>query len=283
MLNFEEENFDIIEGKVFEDNTTNYSSFNAEILAFLSLLVYEKESDILKILKNKDIIKDFKYEYFRFFEKDDTQAFVLADKQKMVFSFRGTEPKNIDDWQTNFSVKLIESHFGKVHKGFESAFLEIWEDIQSTIKEFRGESDKQSIWLTGHSLGGALATLAGMYLHIKDIKVNGLYSFGSPKIGNQNFVDKFDKIFKDKYFRFVNNNDGVVLVPFSSYEHAGTFLYFDTKGNLHTDLDPWQRWIDSLRGNIQAFRKFSLDYISDHSMNNYLRLLQKNRQHNPFL
>ena len=76
---------------------------------------------------------------------------------------------------------------GNVHRGFKAALLEVWTDLENYVSNL--QKDNLKIWITGHSLGAALATLAADRYG----NVQGLYTYGSPRVGDQDFKkDLFD-------------------------------------------------------------------------------------------
>src|SRR5207249_4492483 len=81
------------------------------------------------------------------------------------------------------------------------------------------KSPGQKLWLTGHSLGGALATLAAA--HLGRDAVQGLYTYGCPRVGDVKFTSVLPEA---SHFRFVHRRDWVVEQPpeFLGYVHAGT-------------------------------------------------------------
>ncbi len=212
----------------------------------------------------------------------DTQAIVLKNDEVIIVAFRGTQ-----EWRDFFTdVQLIHSRefsggFG-VHNGIYEALMSVWEPIWEKIKpEERGE---RTLWFTGHSLGGALASLAtAMCLFEKKYSKNppnGLYTYGQPKAGDENFATAFDEKLKDQTFRFVNNND---LFPFLGlghsdfdvklpnvfkfipkfdktiintllvldYYHCGNFKLFDVEGVLQDDsFGIADKWMDRASGYI---------------------------------
>lgn len=111
--------------------------------------------------------------------------------------------------------------------------------------------DKNSKFiLTGHSLGGAIAALfpAILAVHGEDElldKLEGVYTFGQPRIGDEQFGEYMKEVVRKhgiKYERFVYNNDIVPRVPFDdkilfSYKHYGSCNYFNSlyKGKVKED------------------------------------------------
>ncbi|MGK7957083.1 MAG: lipase family protein [Crocosphaera sp.] len=265
----------------FNSQTTRYSSWNAYYLGQAASLVYKESSIIQK--KTKIQWQMPKYKFIQDLNKDDdritgTECFIAGDDNKIVVSFRGTQVDQKDDILTNINLELVDGPLGKVHEGFLRGVDSVWEELLETIKEFQDQG--QSLWFTGHSLGGALAhiTVAKLIDEL-DKPVYGLYTFGQPRVGNRTFARNFNIEFKPRCFRFVNNNDVVTRIPLRSmfYRHAGTFLYFDTDKVLHTDLHWWYLFLDKVGGILEDFGDIGLDNIKDHNMSEYIAGLEKNK------
>lgn len=103
------------------------------------------------------------------------------------------------------------SNFGKVHDGFLLTDNLFRAEIQETLEK----TDRYSpLFIAGHSLGGALATMA-----LPDIgartgrKAVALYTYGSPRIGDNAFVTAFNDRYGEKSFRIINTSDLVELIP----------------------------------------------------------------------
>lgn len=111
--------------------------------------------------------------------------------QTMFVSFRGSS--NIQNWLDNIQVRKIypynDSNIG-VEKGFYKAYQNVKTDIFETLSSIQDKYSTKSVLLTGHSLGAALATL--MAFDIKDIYSILLYTYGSPRVGNPEFVNEFN-------------------------------------------------------------------------------------------
>ena len=145
----------------------------------------------------------------------DTQGFVavrrVGDAMDMgVVSFRGTE--NEQDWKTNlrYSLTPVDSPqaggsewAGKVHQGFLAAFRSVRDQVDRYLPWAEG----LPIFITGHSLGGALATLGAAYL--SGWGLAACYTFGAPRVGDMGF----SRSLRTPIYRVVNPGDPVPLVP----------------------------------------------------------------------
>lgn len=268
----------------FKDTANTFSKINMAFLAYCANLVYEPKEVIKAGLESYgfNLGED---NFFISSSETETQCFVAGDDKKIIVSFRGTEGK-LADWATNLQVnkeylKGAKAQ-GKVHEGFYKGLCSVWAEVDKEIK--RLSNNDQTIWFTGHSLGGALATLAAAELKFQDdpYDFQGLYTFGQPRVGDNDFARLFNKFLKKKCFRLVNNNDVVSRVAprIMGYSHIGMLKYFDADGKLRSDknLTWWTRFWDSIEGRLEDFFNLTPDGIGDHSMNGYLELTQKSVQ-----
>ena len=212
-----------------------------------------------------------------FFDCNGTQAYVMIGTNKTVVAFRGTEPDKLQDWATDIQRSKINHPFGKVHRGFDAALAQVWGDIANRLLG----KDVTSFYLTGHSLGGALATEAAAQVATGSANLNlakGLYTFGSPRVGDRRFARTFDKMFPSAY-RFVHNNDIVARVPWFGYRHIGELIYLTAGGRIVHNPSTWQLTRDRLRGRLMGGH-WVTDGFRDHSMAaNYLRILATNLEY----
>jgi triacylglycerol lipase len=256
----------------FVPYSTGYSPLNAFWLAKAARLAYQNPDGIQSITA-----KEWEFGNFHFFDTGETQAYMIANQDLVVLAFRGTETYNLRDWMTDFKIRMVEVWgVGRVHRGFLAAIDHIWDEILSTLAKFR--NDNQALLITGHSLGAALATLAAAKLNMNGLPVDGLYTFGSPRVGNIAFAEWFNADFRTKAFRFVNNNDVITRIPPRSlgYNHVGTFLYFDVLGNVHHDIRLWDKFLETIKGSIDDFLKPGPDASKDHDMGLYEKNLLLN-------
>lgn len=266
--------------------TTRYQPENAYALGAAANLAYADEATIIKTTKTWGLSKA------KFIARRETQLFIAGNQQFIIVAFRGTEPSKIKDWMTDADIEKCAGPFGSlVHSGFDRALGYVWDELVTTLRQFQDQG--QSLWITGHSLGAALATLATAYLRDsgrrlsdpKDKPVNGLYTFGCPRTGNHDFERAFNQDSGARIFRFVNNNDIVTRVPPREfdYSHVGKLLYFSSGGKtLETDPHWWYRFLDSVKGSFEDIGYMGPDNIKDHSMDNYLKCLKKHLKTQPF-
>lgn len=265
----------------FSHGSKTFRKVNLAYLSHCANFVYKKKNKIKAELEG--IGFDVSRDNFFFSDEDtDTQAFVAGDDKKIIISFRGTEGK-ISDWATD--AKLLKKTWieanplGEVHSGFYGALSSIWNDIVKEVNLLR--TNNQSIWITGHSLGGAIAVLAAATFEMQTprIGISGVYTFGQPRIGNHEFSRNYNKTLKKRTFRFVNNNDVVTRVPpqIFGYSHVGKLKYFDSDGKMHNDgsLSWWAKFWDRLEGRYDDLFDLTPDGVGDHSMDGYQELSEK--------
>ena len=270
----------------FDWNTTQYNPRNALWLAKASLQAYNIGT--VEGIVTSDAWGFTKFQSFQD-NATDTYGFVAGNADMILVSFRGTE-QNLKDWLTDLDAIKADgpTGTGMVHKGFYDALLGVWDNLMATITSFQDKGQK--IWFTGHSLGGALATLAvaKMLSETHVSPVNGLYTYGKPRVGAADFEKWFDGLMKSRDFRFVNDDDIVPHVPpdVFGFEHEGTFLYFDGYGNLKTREDLWTLIKNGIGGEVNMIwkdRSLVPVIVYDHLIAHYIEKLEQNKDNNPFV
>ena len=265
----------------FNPRITAYHGENALALGYAADLAYSKPESVESTLRSWGFQEvDFLSASTRMI---DTQCFVAATPSCILVSFRGTQ--EFKDWLTDAEINLIPGPGGYlVHEGFNRALLSVWNHVWRLIEQYQVQfsTTQPTLWFTGHSLGAALATLATAHTLMEKLRpVQGLYNFGSPRVGNDTFQTAFDRGFESQSFRFVNNNDVVTTIPPAGfilrYRHIGTLRYFDEDGDLFEYIGFWHRLLDCLEGVYKDIGKPGLDFFKDHSMEDYIKLLKKNR------
>ncbi len=269
----------------FDPDTTRYTGENALFLADCAKLAYDSEESIEQVMKEQ-----LNFVNFKFFDGKSTQAFIAGNDKMIVISFRGTE-KKLKDFLADAKLKPKGGPVGKVHRGFQDALHEVWgealgdSDMRKFIKQYQDK--QQSIWFCGHSLGAALATLAAAEYVLKDNNnngavVNGIYTIGQPRVGDDKFAEGFDAVLAKKCFRFVNNNDVVTHNPLPGlvfkYSHVGQRLYIDSNGILQPTISWWQRILDQWNGVEKDIGKAGADALKDHGSEGYVTAIKNNRE-----
>ena len=212
----------------FEYRASEFSLINAWWLAEASTLVYADKAYVKQRFSEAGLKRT------KFFNRFGTQCFIAANSRFAIVAFRGSEiwkrnerfdpDQMIADFKTNIDIRLSDwIRGGRVHSGFKAALDDVWEEMLPEIKILEARGIK--IWVTGHSLGAALATLAADRLQY----VQGLYTFGSPRVGDQEFQSRFQL----KAFRVVNGNDIVTKMPAKNpYHHVGELKFIAPKGGI---------------------------------------------------
>lgn len=176
----------------------------------------------------------------------DTQCAILpndAEGTTLYIVFRGSEKRM--DWDTNlqFEQSVVEfreevideqivedkekiypyagssSSGALMHRGFSSAFMSVREPIHHYLRSHA----VTHATITGHSLGGALATLCAVDIqyNFTDKVAVDVYTFGAPRVGNDGFRESFNRRVPDS-FRFVYGMDIVPALPriWQGYRHV---------------------------------------------------------------
>ncbi len=245
-----------------ELDATTYSPKNALSMALACQLSYQSEDDIYKQLDKWGFLHFANLNAKKGF-KIDTQGFVASNKEITMIVFRGSDSSR--DWVTNLNTVTDPGPLNRtrVHEGFQNALFSVIMDLTKEVVR-----QNRPLWITGHSLGGALATiLTAMYLE-RDDKVENLYTFGSPRVGNERFREQFNKLFNHAY-RVVNGNDLVPhLPPEPFFSHVGQSIIFDEKGKRHDgELNFWQQIQINVKSTLlQDWGDGKLSHVERHQL-----------------
>lgn len=250
----------------FEATTAAYSLRNAYWLAQAANIAYQDKPTIQPAVTELGLNK------FEFLSRRDTEGYIAANETMIIVAFRGTEPTHLRDLLADAQFHKVQGPLGQVHRGFLHAFELVKDDMVNAILRFRDKTRPQSLWCTGHSLGGALAVVAAASLSVGGHKVNGLYTFGQPRVGDETFANECVRRLTGQHYRFVNNNDTVTRVPPRefAYAHAGEVRYIDTDGQIQSDISFWNQFVDRVKGRMEDFLRPGTDGLKDHGMRHYL-------------
>jgi hypothetical protein len=207
------------------------------VMSQLAYLPFDKDPDsLIKALSEAG------FELIKSFNCNGTQAF-LAKRESdrmVVLVFRGTQTEDPQDIVTDLRANFYQDEKGvKIHDGFYKAFQCIESEIKNTAKSL----EEYSLYVTGHSLGGALALIATRAINSDNLAA--CYTYGSPKVGNEEFGDEI----KPPIYRIVNAYD---IVPFNPPTYIFELLY----------LLPWQKIRDFAKKFIGYSHHGDMRYLS---------------------
>jgi len=243
---------------------------NAYWMARMSSAIYlgrssPDEQGILKDLKSED--SDFLSVYG--VSKNSAQAALVEHENYLALVFRGTD--ELADWIDNINSFPEQALFGSFHRGFLHSVMDIWNDLFARYTELN-QRKPRGLFLTGHSLGGAMATVATSILIHQDEPFTSTYTFGQPRAVTRDAARIYNVEACAKTFRFQNNNDIVTRAParLMGYSHVGTFLYITQKQQILQDPGCWLEFLDNVSGAVKGLKESGIDGVEDHGMQHYL-------------
>ena len=265
--------------------------------SLINIIGYDANKELAKLKENLDFLN---LNLITTFDSNGTQAILLENDEYVFLGFRGTEATSIKDIKAdaNAIIKDCKSG-GKIHSGFDEAFNELAIEIQSFLNN--SEYTNKPLFITGHSLGGALATVATKKLKHKG-GIAACYTFGSPRVGDAEWTTKI----KTPIYRLVNAADPVTMLPpgaetigfiawllsliphfgqairemllsrFGGYSHTGDMRYLsDCKNKNYNSVK--LHYAVSFIFRIKAFLKKKVSFLkvpADHSISVYRKKLK---------
>lgn len=200
---------------------TTYHPQNALWMAKIAKAVYIRKGDGDEAPDIDKIISMLKVDDAKFvggvgYNINSAQGAIIQHEDYLVVAFRGTD--EAADWLDNINVLPKDGPLGTVHAGFHHSLMDIWPAMKSEIRKIRTHVAKEReaqglprrslpLWITGHSFGAAMATLAAAHMIEADEPFFGLYTFGSPRCGDRTFARTYNVEAGKRTFRFQNNND----------------------------------------------------------------------------
>lgn len=151
--------------------------------------------------------------------------------QSIVIGFRGTISTDIRDWILDFDFKPIDPSFGKcpgcmVHEGFLRAWQSLRGQTLSILRTMNG-MNAPGIYVTGHSLGAAMANIATFDLASNGYPIaNTLYNFGQPRTGNPAYGIAYETI--------VTNRTSSIRSSTTIHENTFTNNKIGDNSNIHS-------------------------------------------------
>jgi triacylglycerol lipase len=227
---------------VSDSPTSNFDAYqlsaNCYYFALLSMIAYSDPTT------QTNVLSDLGLTAIRCFTHDDVRGFVASNEKVVIVAFAMNE--DFGKILSDANVMQRSFTFGFVNSGFYNAFDGI-SNILGYVAQQR--TSQQHLFVTGHGAGGALAVLAAARLN-SNSPVSGVFSFGSPRVGDPEFVDQFNVKMGSDAWRLWNYGDTVtripprvIAIPPSFYDHAGVSLMVGAEGQLTNDESAWNEFL----------------------------------------
>ena len=174
------------------------------------------------------------------------QAYVVTEMDKIIVAFRDTgcdkRWERILNMLTDARATLKKMSYLddselseiKAHEGFVSEYML----FREKVIEYVDMHPEKEVHVVGHSLGGALATLASFDIASSLNREVNTVTFGAPRVGTSDFRNAFDEL-PINLFRVVVANDPIARVPgmLIPYEHVGQLIQIDESGDMFEPSD----------------------------------------------
>ena len=198
----------------------------AWLLAEASMLAYARDEDMVRSAWDCVGCTDL-----HFFDANGAQGYIAIRDDAVILVFRGTEPDDLHDVIADMKFMLVpHEKSGLVHHGFIQALNAVWDQLEPIFEAAK----PRPVWVAGHSLGAALALLAGERLG----GAQAVYTYGAPRIGSRGFRDQYPC----PVYRLVNNNDIVTMIPPPVlYRHVGEEWFIDHEGRVRREGETTMR------------------------------------------
>lgn len=210
-------------------NGMNYNNNIGFLGTYLSAITYCPENSVkdwtcywCDNIPNFKVVQTFWDEFTSTF-----CYFGILDNCNYVLAFEGSQDTKDAKIDFNYSklVPYKQHPMAKVHGGFWTAYTSIRDEIYSLIK---GQECLDSLQIVGHSLGGALATLASLDL-VEELGVKSvsMVSLGAPRVGNTEYAKLYDSRV-DEYYRLTHARDPIVHLPYRlmGFTHIGHEIFY---------------------------------------------------------
>lgn len=152
--------------------------------------------------------------------KAATYAVIAEGRGAVMVAFAGTDPLLPANWTTNFDILMAEN-------GSARGFCDAAAIALGAIRDRLAETPPGlPLFVTGHSLGGALAVITALALAESGVAVEAVLTFGMPRPGNAAFAARYETALGARTYRLVYGDDLVPTVAPSAlgFRHVGRLL-----------------------------------------------------------
>jgi triacylglycerol lipase len=193
---------------------------------------YNNRDGLFLVPKTYSVVSDFTAKAYD--SREERFGFVLTSERASILAFRGSG--SAEDWVSDFIAQQTTyrpvKNSGLTHKGFTDIYMSAREQIFEIINQL---SPDKPLFITGHSLGGALATLASLDLASNsEFSAPIVYTFGAPRVGDPKFASSYNAVIAT-HWRFQNEFDIVPHLPTLVYQAPKTkqtYYYMHVKGEV---------------------------------------------------
>lgn len=198
----------------------------------------------------------------------------------VIVAFRGSE--DIKDFVQDAEAWFTDLYWAQngetasVHHGFMEDFEAVNVAVVQSVRDILALSPNSKVFLTGHSLGGALAILCALEFSRQKLPVANVVTFGQPRAGNAVFRDIYDAALRDITFRVVNQNDIVPRLPglLLGYRHGGQELFLTAGGGWALNPGNAAKLFSDACGLFAAWRKKGDVLVTEHFIAAYQQRIQ---------
>jgi len=142
-------------------------------------------------------------------------VFIGKNVDGVIVAFRGTQTSNPLDWIQNAGLMLrsFPDLPGRVHSGFYDAMKSLLKIVIIEVKQMLDTSSVKKIYFTGHSKGGALASLSAMMFQLDPSlpNVTSVATFASVKFADSEFRNTYNTLINQSSFE--NYLDIIPFLP----------------------------------------------------------------------
>ena len=227
----------------FNAATGNTTFGEAYLMSLLSWVSYFDPSDARSLLQSWGLTLGSN----DFFDIDtlyllgasgSTQGFVAYNDTAIFVAFQGSTTNDFaQDWIDNDldvapQPMPVWGPAVVLHHGFAEAAAVSYHRVRSRVEQLLKDRPNRKVWITGHSLGGAVATLTAFRLtHDHGIKIQGVHTFGAPPVGNNSWKSLFDGTISNMNRWNLQNDPIVSLPPPPIFAHVGRNNNLYANGN----------------------------------------------------
>jgi triacylglycerol lipase len=205
-----------------------------------------------------------------------TRVLIWRCGEHIVAAFRGTV--DLRNWLTDLDCEFAPENGCRVHAGFAEALESVREKtLEGICQMAQACQARPKLWLTGHSLGGALAMLLAWRVRERYRRqpFSGVYTFGQPRVGNAAFCARYDESgLRGSTFRIIYRADIVPHVPFllGSYRHAGREILCDDTGRWREQAPLLWKVGREAAAHLHGLARFRAAALADHHIDSYLKM-----------